>query len=55
MPLESDPNRYDDDVDERRAIMEAEGVQGAKWRGQMDAMRALWLEMRSESVKNLET
>ncbi len=51
MPLESDSNRFDDDVDERRAIMEAEGVPDAKWRGLADAKRNLWLESLAERLK----
>ncbi len=51
MPLESDPNRYDDDVDERRAIMEAENIQDAKWRALQDARRSLLLESIAERLR----
>ncbi len=50
MQLESDSNRYDDDVDERRAIMEAEGVKDAKWRALQDAKRNLLLESLAERL-----
>ncbi len=51
MPLESDSNRFDDDVDERRAIMEADGVKDAKWRALQDAKRNIILESIAERLR----